>query len=189
MSPYSSPRAHLTGRIGRGTHRRTASLPRSARVPQEIGRQETPPVDALELPAMETAPALDGAALRAARVRAGLSQNELAKLVGLAGGVRVSKWERGEARPRSPHALHAVAKALNVEARELLAPENEPSLRWLRFAAGVSISELALAAHCAVSTVKRWEAQGVHAPSEVLVSTLAAALGTSSARVQSALRT
>lgn len=126
--------------------------------------------------------------MRAARERAGLSQNELARVLGLAGGVRVSKWERGVARPRSPHALHAVASVLNVEARELLAPEKEPNLRWLRFAAGVSVGELAAAAHCAVSTVKRWEAQGLHAPSDALVCTLAATLGTSSDRVKGALR-
>lgn len=51
---------------------------------------------------METAPALDGDALRRARERAGLSQNELARRVGLAAGDRVSRWERGRRGPAVP---------------------------------------------------------------------------------------
>ena len=110
---------------------------------------------------METAPALDGDALRRARDRAGLSQNELARRVGLAAGDRISRWERGEARPRSPRTLHNVARALGVDARELLLPpESGPNLRWLRFAAGLSVDELAAATKSGVSTVKRWEADG-----------------------------
>ena len=138
--------------------------------------------------AMETVPALDGNALRTAREVACLSQNELATLVGLAGGGRVSRWERGEAGPRSPQLLHSVARALGVDARDLLVPEEEPSLRWLRFAAGVSVTELAAGMQCAVSTVNRWEAQGLAAPSEAHVANLANVLGTSHDRVRRALR-
>jgi transcriptional regulator with XRE-family HTH domain len=43
---------------------------------------------------------LNPEALRAARVRAGLTQHELARLVGVAGGERVSRWELGTSRPR-----------------------------------------------------------------------------------------
>ena len=137
---------------------------------------------------MENAPALDGAALRRARERAGLSQNELARLAGFAGGDRVSKWERGEARPRSPRALHALSQALDVDARDLLLPpESGPNLRWLRFAAGLSVAELADAINSGVSTVKRWEADGLASPSAATLSALAAALHTSTDTIRLAL--
>lgn len=137
---------------------------------------------------METAPALDGDALRRARERAGLSQNELARRVGLAAGDRISRWERGEARPRSPRTLHNVARALGVGARELLLPpESGPNLRWLRFAAGLSVDELAAATNSGVSTVKRWEADGHATPSPKTLAALAAALSTTPEAVQAAL--
>ena len=139
---------------------------------------------------METAPAIDGAALRAARIRAGLTQHELAREVGVVGGERVSMWERGEARPRSPHLLHAVARALHVPVTELLlAHDGGASLRWLRFAAGLSVDEVAHAAHLSVASLKRWEAQGCRRmPSPATLDAVAAALGVASAEVESALR-
>jgi len=137
---------------------------------------------------METAPALDGEALRRARERAGLSQNELARRVGLAAGDRISRWERGEARPRSPRTLHDVARALGVDARGLLLPpESGPNLRWLRFAAGLSVEELAAATNSGVSTVKRWEADGRATLSPRILAALATALCTTPEAVQSAL--
>jgi len=139
---------------------------------------------------METAPALDAVALRRAREHSGLSQNELARRAGLAGGDRVSRWERGEARPRSPRTLHDLAEALGVEARDLLLPpESGPNLRWLRFAAGLSIDELAIAANSGVSTVKRWEAEGHANPSNATLSALATALSTSTETIRRALTT
>ena len=139
---------------------------------------------------METAPAIDGAALRAARVRAGLTQHELAHEVGVVGGERISMWERGEARPRSPHLLHAVARALQVPVTALLlAPEGGASLRWLRFAAGLSVDEVARAAHVSVASLKRWEAQGCRRmPSPATLNAMAEALGVGSTEVVSALR-
>lgn len=138
---------------------------------------------------METAPAIDADALRALRERAGISQNDLARLAGMASGIRVSRWERGEARPRSPHILHAVAAALKVDATSLLVrPEDGPDLRWLRFAAGLSVAQLAEATHAAISTVKRWEAVGLGAPSETTVRLLATTLHATPAEVRHALR-
>lgn len=138
---------------------------------------------------METAPAIDGATLRAVRIRVGLSQNDLARLAGLADGLRVSRWERGEARPRSAHLLRAVAEVLNVAPRDLLAaPESRPSLRWLRFAAGMSVPDLASAANCAVSTIKRWESMGLSSPSDATVDALARALSASPVDVRGALQ-
>ncbi|WP_425577343.1 helix-turn-helix domain-containing protein [Nocardioides endophyticus] len=43
---------------------------------------------------------LDPSVLRAAREEAGLTQHELARLVGVAGGERISRWELGASVPR-----------------------------------------------------------------------------------------
>jgi transcriptional regulator with XRE-family HTH domain len=138
---------------------------------------------------METAPSIDGAALRAARERVGLTQHELAHEVGVVGGERISMWERGEARPRSPHLLHAVARAVQVPVTALLVdPEGVASLRWLRFAAGLSVDEVARATHVSVASLKRWEAQGCRRmPSAATLNAVAAALGVTSAEVESAM--
>ncbi len=139
---------------------------------------------------METTPAIDGAALRAARERAGLTQHQLAHEVGVVGGERISMWERGEARPRSPHLLHAVARAVQVPVTALLLPAEEgASLRWLRFAAGLSVDEVAHATHVSVASLKRWEAQGCRRlPSSATLGAVAEALGVPTAEVEGALR-
>ncbi len=138
---------------------------------------------------METAPALDGDALRPARERAGFSQNDLARVLGLASGGRISLWERGEARPRSPQLLHALAAALATPVAELLeSPQGGPTLRWLRFAAGLSVEELALATHTSPSSVKRWEAEGLVRPTERVVSALVQALNATEDDIRLALR-
>lgn len=138
---------------------------------------------------METAPALDGAALRRARERAGLSQSGLARAAGVADGQRISRWERGEARPRSAAALRQVAVLLHVSPRSLLLPPTgPPSLRWLRYAAGTTVEELAAAIHASPGTVKRWEASGLLKPADSTVSAVAAALGASADDVREALR-
>lgn len=137
---------------------------------------------------METAPAIDGDALRAARERAGLSQNELARHLGMASGQRVSRWERGEARPRSPGILHAIADALDVSPVHLLVPpESGPTLRWFRFVAGLTVPELAEAIHTSVPTVKRWEADGLRSPGTTTVSALASALDVAPGEIREAL--
>ncbi|MGV1007101.1 MAG: helix-turn-helix domain-containing protein [Dermatophilaceae bacterium] len=139
---------------------------------------------------METAPAIDGEVLRGARERLGLSQNDLARRIGLADGQRVSRWERGEARPRTPQSLHALAAALELEPTSLLVRPgvDGPSLRWLRFAAGVSAVEFASAARTSVSTVKRWERDGLAAPDDDTVDRLSAILKAQPGDVRRALR-
>ncbi len=137
---------------------------------------------------MESAPIFDGDALRGARERAGLSQSELARRLGLADGNRISRWERGTAVPRAPRVAD-LARTLCAPAEELLrAPASDPSLRWLRYAAGLSVPEVAALVGCPVSTVRNWETQGLKAPNEETVLALAAALSTSSGRVRAALR-
>ena len=54
---------------------------------------------------------VDPAALRDARVRMGLTQHELARLIDVAGGERISRWELGSSAPR-PEMLLRLAQAL-----------------------------------------------------------------------------
>ncbi|MCA1694234.1 MAG: helix-turn-helix domain-containing protein, partial [Actinobacteria bacterium] len=92
-------------------------------------------------------PRLDVAALRTARVRAGLTQHELARLVGVAGGERVSRWELGTSSPR-PEILRRIAAAVEVGLADLLVAGGEPAdLPGLRVAAGLSMEELATRVH------------------------------------------
>lgn len=100
---------------------------------------------------------VDPAALRAARERAGLTQHQLARLVGVAGGERVSRWELGISEPR-PDILVRLAKALELPALRLLeVVDDVPDLRALRFAAGLSAAEAATRAHVSKATYQRWE--------------------------------
>jgi transcriptional regulator with XRE-family HTH domain len=113
---------------------------------------------------MPPAPIVDCAALREARRRAGLTQHELARLAGVAGGERVSRWELGTAEPR-PAVVVKVAEVLGVQVDELLLPADGPaSLRRLRFRAGMSMRELAEHAQVSLATMKRWEAGDVERP-------------------------
>ena len=99
---------------------------------------------------------VDPAALRAARPRAGLTQHQLARLVGVAGGERVSRWELGTSEPR-PEILLRLARVLKLRALELLDVEHGVDLRALRFAAGLSTDDVAAAAHLSKRTYVRWE--------------------------------
>jgi transcriptional regulator with XRE-family HTH domain len=124
-----------------------------------------------------------------ARERAGLTQLQLATRVGVVGGERISSWERGLSRPRTPAVLHALAEALTIEPRALLAdPAGGPDLRWLRFVAGLSTDELAKLVGVSPATIQRWEggARGRPLPMEV-VGALGKALGVSPGQVRAAL--
>ena len=100
---------------------------------------------------------VDPAALRAARERAGLTQHQLARLVGVAGGERISRWELGASGPR-PDIVVRLAKALDLPALQLLEIVDEvPDLRALRFAAGLSAVEVAARVHVSKTTYQHWE--------------------------------
>lgn len=100
---------------------------------------------------------VDPAALRAARERAGLTQHQLARLVGVAGGERISRWELGASEPR-PDIVVRLAKALDLPALQLLEIVDEvPDLRALRFAAGLSAVEVAARVHVSKTTFQHWE--------------------------------
>lgn len=129
---------------------------------------------------------LDSQALRRARVAAGLTQHQLARLVGVAGGERVSRWELGTSSPRPQLVLH-LAGVLGVDLNELYARPREVDLRSLRVAAGMSMDELASRIHASKTTISRWESGDVVRPLSVRVlALLAEALGVSPDVVQQA---
>ena len=141
------------------------------------------------LSTMDRAPAIDPNVVREARERAGLTQLQLAYRVGVVGGERISSWERGLSRPRTPAVLHALAKALKVSPVSLLVePAQGPDLRWLRFAAGLSTAELAKRVRVSSATIQRWESGQRDRPLPMeSLGALARALDVSPGQVRAAL--
>ena len=137
---------------------------------------------------MRREPWLNPEALRAARVRAGLTQHELARLVGVAGGERVSRWELGTSRPR-PEILLRVASVLKVRSTDLLGSSADLlDLRGLRVAAGLSMRDLAARAHVSKTTLGRWESGGLdQTPSRAALALLALPLGVAVDEVERAI--
>lgn len=100
---------------------------------------------------------IDPNALRAAREEAGLTQHELAHLVGAAGGERISRWELGISTPR-PDFLVRLAKALDIPAIRLVHLDGDvPDLRALRLQAGLTVADLVTSVNVAVPTYYAWE--------------------------------
>ena len=100
---------------------------------------------------------IDSRALRSAREEAGLTQSQLARRIGVAGGERVSRWELGADQPR-PELLVKMAEVLDVRPRELIRFESSvPDLRALRLAAGLDAYEVATAIHMSLPTYRKWE--------------------------------
>lgn len=100
---------------------------------------------------------VDPAALRAARESAGLTQHELARVVGAAGGERISRWELGTSVPR-PDFLVKLAKALDIPTLRLIHLDGEVAdLKALRLQAGLTVSALAAATNVAMPTYYAWE--------------------------------
>ena len=100
---------------------------------------------------------VDPTALRAARERLGLTQHQLARLVGVAGGERISRWELGLDEPR-PDSLARLAGVLKTAVVELLDVDSEHrDLRALRYCAGLSAAEVARATHISTRSYARWE--------------------------------
>lgn len=132
------------------------------------------------------APPFDFAALRHARLAAGLTQRDVALAVGVAGGERVSAWEAGRVAPR-PTVVLKLAQLLDVDL-ELLLP-GEGTLRLARIRAGLSRQDLAAAVHVSASTIFRWETGDyTDAPAEGTVERLADALGVASPELVRAFR-
>ena len=93
----------------------------------------------------------------AVRTNRSLTQHQLARAVGVAGGERVSEWERGVAEPRA-RLVPRLAEALGVSPVELLALPAGVDLRALRMMAGRSAPEVAAGVNVSVHTFLRWEA-------------------------------
>jgi len=130
---------------------------------------------------------IDPNALRAAREEAGLTQHELARLVGAAGGERISRWELGTSSPR-PDFLVRLAKALDIPTLRLIHLDGDvPDLRALRLQAGLTVPELATSVNVAVPTYYAWE-QGrwTRLPAPRSLDALARALGASADAVVAA---
>jgi transcriptional regulator with XRE-family HTH domain len=119
---------------------------------------------------------IDPSALRTARERAGLTQHELARLVGAAGGERVSRWELGTSVPR-PDFLVKLARALGIPALRLIHVDGEvPDLRALRLQAGLTVPELAARTNLSAPTYSWWEqGRATRLPSAATLETLARA--------------
>ena len=85
----------------------------------------------------EVCVAFSGQRLAAARVAAGLTQQQLADALG-ASKARISEWEHDVTQPRASR-VPAIARAINVDPLELMADDYEHlDLEALRVAAGLS---------------------------------------------------
>jgi len=103
---------------------------------------------------------VDGAALRRARVNAGLTLREVAAELSVADGARVGAWEHGREQPQ-PSFIPLLAKALNVPATALLLGKSvKPTLADLRLAKGLTLTEVAANAGIPRTTFHRLE-QGI----------------------------
>lgn len=134
-------------------------------------------------------PYVDPVALRRARTAKGLTQHELARLIGIAGGERISRWELGTTVPR-PEALGRLATVVDVDIAALLRPIDGPSdLCRLRILAAMSAGELSRRTHISVSTIRRWEDGRLERiPTTEILQPVATALGVRVADVEQALR-
>jgi transcriptional regulator with XRE-family HTH domain len=133
---------------------------------------------------------IDPDALRVARIRARLTQHDLAVKLGLSGGALVSKWERGSHAPRAD-LMWPLARALGVDIVELLpaGAVGTPSLRDVRVAAGLSAKRLSEVTRIPVSTLAEWESgRGARQLSEASAVLLAEALGVDANAVHRAFR-
>ena len=132
---------------------------------------------------------VDPLALRDARLRMGLTQHELARLIDVAGGERISRWELGSSAPRA-ELLHRLAEALNVGVADLLDAGGPADLRRLRTFAGISARTLAARAHMSVPTYIRWESGRIkRLPARQALEPLAKALNVNVEDVESAIGT
>lgn len=129
---------------------------------------------------------VDPTALRAARERLGLTQHKLARLVGVAGGERISRWELGLDEPR-PDLLVRLASVLESPPADLLSGARR-DLRKLRYCAGLSSPELAAAVHVSTRSYARWESGAwVRPPSAENLRALARTLNVPVSAVRAAL--
>lgn len=100
---------------------------------------------------------VDPAALRAARNKVGLTQHQVARVLEVAGGEAVARWERGASEPK-PVTLRRLAELLEVAPGDLLhRDDGKTDLRYLRLAACLESAAVAARLHVSVATYLRWE--------------------------------
>ena len=99
---------------------------------------------------------VDGDALHRARSARGLTQSQLARIIDVSGGERVSECERGVRAP-AVRLIPAVAAALGVTPLEFLALPNGVDLKALRLASGKTSREIAEQTQVSSATYLRWE--------------------------------
>lgn len=130
---------------------------------------------------------VDPEALRRSREAAGLTQDGVARSLGLTGGLAVYNWERGKHVPRDEF-VPVLAGLFGVETRELLI-DGPRDLRWLRVAAGVPVAGAAVAVGVSTRTYRRWE-RGVtqRGPNRAEVAALAGLFGVPVAVVEAAVQ-
>jgi len=131
---------------------------------------------------------VDGAALRKARLNAGLTLREVAAELNVADGARVGAWEHGREQPQ-PSFIPKLAKALNVPVTALLVGKGlKPRLADLRLAEGLTLTEFAANAGIPRTTCHRLEqGVGTRIPDQATLSALALALDSSRDTVLTAI--
>jgi len=118
-----------------------------------------------------------GDALHRARSARGLTQSQLARIIDVSGGERVSECERGVRAP-AVRLIPAVAAALGVTALEFCAMPNGVDLKALRLASGKTSTEIAEQTQVSSATYLRWESGRSRAtPDPAVRRSLAKALG------------
>jgi len=85
-----------------------------------------------------------------------MTQAELAQALGVAGPERISSWEHETHMPEVAH-IPVLAKFLQVSSDSFLVSDARNRLRELRWAAGLSLDELAGRLHVGRNTYQRWE--------------------------------
>lgn len=85
-----------------------------------------------------------------------MTQADLAEALGVAGPERISSWEHETNRPQVSQ-VPVLARLLRVSPDALLVSDARNRLRDLRWAAGLSLGELADRLHVGRNTYQRWE--------------------------------
>jgi transcriptional regulator with XRE-family HTH domain len=131
---------------------------------------------------------VDGAALRRARLNAGLTLREVAAELEVADGARVGAWEHGLEQPH-PSFIPKLARTLNLPVTALLVGNGmKPGLAELRLAKGLTITELAANSGIPRTSCHRLEqGVGTRTPEQATLSALASALDSSSGAVLTAI--
>lgn len=133
-------------------------------------------------------PLVRGDRLQAAREAAGLSREDLARVLELSSPARIRVWELGLERPR-PRFLPRLAQVLGVAPLELLDVDPEdPPLVALRVAAGRATNEMGAPGMSVMTYVRLEDGRPGAEPPDAVLDALADRLGVSRMRAAAAVR-